>query len=113
MVKTQRSDIEIKGHVFKHQHVELVVRAESSCAKAFASAPYRAFLKVSLNRKRKRQNSRSVVSGAGSLLLRPDWVYGSPLSSVFVLKQRHEHDLEIENRAPIFHVPEVVVDPLA
>ena len=36
----------------------------------------------------------------------------SALSGVLTLKECHGHDLEIENQTPIFHVPDVVIDPL-
>ena len=36
----------------------------------------------------------------------------SALSSVLTLRECHGHDLEIENQTPIFHVPDVVIDPL-
>jgi hypothetical protein len=36
-----------------------------------------------------------------------------PLGRVAVLEKGHAHDLKIENRAPIFHVPEIVIDPLS
>jgi hypothetical protein len=35
----------------------------------------------------------------------------SALSGVLTLKEGHGHDLEIENQTPIFHVPDVVVNP--
>ena len=35
----------------------------------------------------------------------------SALSGVLTLKECHAHDLEIENQTPIFHVPDVVVNP--
>jgi hypothetical protein len=37
----------------------------------------------------------------------------SALSGVVNLKERHGHDLEIKNQTPIFHVPDVVVNPLS
>ena len=33
------------------------------------------------------------------------------LCRILTLKERHGHDLEIENQTPIFHVPDVVVNP--
>jgi hypothetical protein len=36
----------------------------------------------------------------------------STLCRVLTLKKRHSHDLEIKNQTPIFHVPDVVVNPL-
>jgi hypothetical protein len=36
----------------------------------------------------------------------------SALTGVLTLKERHGHDLEIKNQTPIFHVPDVVINPL-
>jgi hypothetical protein len=36
----------------------------------------------------------------------------SALSGVLTLKESHCHDLEIKNQTPIFHVPDVVINPL-
>jgi hypothetical protein len=36
----------------------------------------------------------------------------SALSSVLTLRECHGHDLEIANQTPIFHVPDVVINPL-
>ena len=34
------------------------------------------------------------------------------LCGVLTIEERHAHDLKIENQTPIFHVPDVVIDPL-
>ena len=34
------------------------------------------------------------------------------LCGVLTIEERHAHDLKIENQTPIFHVPDVVVNPL-
>src|ERR1700730_1924394 len=34
------------------------------------------------------------------------------LGRILTLKESHGHDLKIENQTPIFHVPDVVVNPL-
>jgi hypothetical protein len=42
----------------------------------------------------------------------PDRQKASALTGVLTLKERHGHDLEIKNQTPIFHVPDVVINPL-
>ncbi len=54
-------------------------------------------------------NARRTFPKAARL---PDRQKASALTGVLTLKERHGHDLEIKNQTPIFHVPDVVINPL-